>query len=65
MESKFATARRNATAIAKRYGECSEVLAFLGKRGRKTVRIVQNYGGIANKATDSGAVLLLAWKDRN
>ena len=33
------------TAIAKRYGECSEVLVFLGKRGRKTVRIVKNHGG--------------------
>ena len=32
---------KNATAIAKRYGECSEVLVFLGKRGRKTVRIVK------------------------
>ena len=27
----------NAAAIAKRYGEYSEVLAFLGKRGRTTV----------------------------
>ena len=44
--SKFTTARKkNATAIAKRYGECSEVLVFLRKRGRKTVRRVQNYGG--------------------
>ena len=44
-ESKFTTARENATARAKRYGECSEVLAFLGERGRKTVQIVKNYGG--------------------
>ena len=36
----------------KRYGnskttgkECSEVLVFLGKSGRKTVQIVKNYGG--------------------
>ena len=36
---------KNATAIAKRYGECSEVLVFLGERGRKTVRIAKNYGG--------------------
>ena len=36
---------KNATATAKRYGECSEVLVFLGKRGRKTVRVVKNYGG--------------------
>ena len=35
----------NCTATAKRYGECSEVLVFLGKRGRKTVRIVKYYGG--------------------
>ena len=32
---------KNATAIAKRYGECSEVLVFLGKRGRKTVRMLK------------------------
>ena len=34
-ESKVTTARekkKNATAIAKRYGECSEVLVFLGKK---------------------------------
>ena len=36
---------KNATARAKRYGECSEVLVFLGKRGRKTVWKVKNYGG--------------------
>ena len=31
--------KKKATAIAKRYGECSEALVFLGKkRGRKTVR---------------------------
>ena len=38
-------ARINATATAKRYGEFSEVLVFLGKRRRKTARIVKNYGG--------------------
>ena len=43
-ESKFATARKNATTIAKRYGECPELLTFLGKRGRKTVRIAKKYG---------------------
>ena len=32
---------KNATATAQRYGECSEVLVFLGKIGRKTVRIVK------------------------
>ena len=41
MESKFTTGRKVATAIAKRYGECSEVLASTGKRLRKTVRIVK------------------------
>ena len=39
MGSKFGT------DVAKRYGEGSEVLVFLGKRGRKTVRILKNYGG--------------------
>ena len=34
-----------ATAIAKRYGECSEVHVFVGKGGRKTVQKVQNYSG--------------------
>ena len=38
MGSKFGT------DVAKRYGEGSEVLVFLGKRGRKTVRILKNYG---------------------
>ena len=32
-------------AIAKHYGECSEVLVFIGERGRKTVRIVKTYSG--------------------
>ena len=36
---------KNATATAKRYGVCSEVLVFLGIRGRKTVQTVKNYGG--------------------
>ena len=42
-ESNFsATVRKkNATAITKRHRECSEALAFLGKRGRKTVWIVK------------------------
>ena len=31
--------------VAKGYGEGSEVLVFLGKRGRKTVWILKNYGG--------------------
>ena len=45
-ESKFTTARK------KRYGNSKTLrivprvlLVFLGKRGRKTVRIVKNYGG--------------------
>ena len=36
---------KNATARAKCYGECSEVLAFLGERGRRTAQMVKNYGG--------------------
>ena len=44
-ESKFTTARKDATAIAKRYGLWSEVLVFLGKRGRITVRTAKSYGG--------------------
>ena len=44
-ESKFSTGSKFATAVAKRYGECSEMLVFLGRRGRKTVRILKNYGG--------------------
>ena len=44
-ESNFATVRQIAMAISKRYGVCSEVLVFLGERGRKTVRIVKNNGG--------------------
>ena len=39
MGSKFGT------DVGKRYGEGSEVLVFLGKRGRKTVRVLKNYGG--------------------
>ena len=40
--SKFTAGRKFGTEVAKRYGECSEVLVFLGeKRGRKTVRIVK------------------------
>ena len=47
VRSKFTTARKNATAIAKRYGECSEVLVFSlrKERSNRTVRRVQNYGG--------------------
>ena len=33
------------TTIANWYGECSEMLVFLGKRGRETVEIMKNYGG--------------------
>ena len=39
------TGTKFATAIAKRYGECSERLVFLGEEDRKTVQIVKNYGG--------------------
>ena len=35
-----------ATTMAKRYGECSEMLVFLGrKRGRETVQTMKNDGG--------------------
>ena len=34
-----------ATAAAKRYRECSVMLHFQGKSGRKRVHIVRNYGG--------------------
>ena len=40
----FGTGRKFGTDIAKRYGEGSEMLIFPGKRGRKTVRILKNYG---------------------
>ena len=32
-------------AIAKRYGEGSEMLVFLGKSGSESLQIVKNYGG--------------------
>ena len=60
-ESQFATVRKKATAIAKRCGECSEMLVFLRKRGRKTVRIIENYRG-SNFATESTAVRFLVRK---
>ena len=41
----FGTGIKFGTDVAKRYGEGSEVLVFLGKRGRKMVRILKNYGG--------------------
>ena len=41
----FGTRRNFGTDVAKRYGEGSEMLVFLGKRGRKTVQKVQNYSG--------------------
>ena len=41
----FGTGRKFGTDAAKRYGEGSEMLVFLGKRGRKTVQKVKNYGG--------------------
>ena len=44
-ESKFSTGSIFATVGAKRYGECSEMLVFLGKGGRNTVQRVKNYGG--------------------
>ena len=52
---------KNATAIAKRYGNrAQKCLFFLGKKkGRKTVQILKNYGG-SKITTDSGAVLFLS-----
>ena len=42
----FGTGSKFGTDVAKRYAEGSEVLVFfLGKRGRKTVRILKNYSG--------------------
>ena len=41
----FGTGRKFGTDVAKRYREGSEMLVFLGKRGRKTVQKVKNYGG--------------------
>ena len=43
--AKFTTARKNATAIAKTLRIVLRSARFLGKRGRKTVRIVKHYGG--------------------
>ena len=40
----FGTGRKFGTDVAKRYGEGSEILVFLGKRGWKTVQKVRNYG---------------------
>ena len=44
MESRFSTGTKFSTTIAKRYGECSEMLVILGTKGKKTVQIVKNYG---------------------
>ena len=41
----FGMGRKFGRDVAKRYGEGSEMLVFLGKRGRKTVQKVKNYGG--------------------
>ena len=41
----FGTGNKFGTDVAKRYGEGSEVLVFLGRRGRETVQILKNYGG--------------------
>ena len=43
--ANFGTGTKFATTIAKRYGECSEILVFLGEKDRKTVQILKNYGG--------------------
>ena len=41
----FGTGRKFGAEVAKRYGEGSEMLVFLGEKDRKTVQIVKNYGG--------------------
>ena len=41
----FGTGRKFGTDVAKRYGQGSEMLVFLGQKDRKTVQIVKNYGG--------------------
>ena len=41
----FGTGRKFGMDVAKRYGERSEMLVLLGKRGRKTVQTVKNYSG--------------------
>ena len=40
----FGTGRKFGADVAKRYGEDSEMLVFLGEKDRKTVQIVKNYG---------------------
>ena len=45
MESKFTTARKNATAIAKRYGWCSEVLVLSRKKRQENGTDSKKYGG--------------------
>ena len=40
----FGTGRKFGTDVRNRYGEGSEMLLFLGRRGRKTVQEVKNYG---------------------
>ena len=44
----FCTGRKIGTDATKCYGEGSEILVFLGKRGGKTVQKVKNYGGSKN-----------------
>ena len=44
-ESKFTTARKIRYGSSKTLRRVLKVLVVLGKRGRKTVRIVKNYGG--------------------
>ena len=40
----FGTGSKFGMEVAKRYREGSELLAVVGKRGRKTVQTVKNYG---------------------
>ena len=71
MESKFAAGGGGiATAIAKRYRECSAVLVFLGKRGRKTVltvttSVVAKYYSFKCRTSFIGEPLTATRKDRH
>ena len=62
-ESNFTTARQKRYGNGKkRFGECSEVLVFLGKRGRKTVSIV--YKPWWGPSTKSGAQTCFSFSRR-
>ena len=45
MQSEFRYWSNFGTEVVKRYGEGSEMLVFLGRKGRKMVQTMKNYGG--------------------